>query len=145
MCDYTDDNFYSIAYEVRFWAFSSKKVQFYYKLLGLKNHHPRLTGFNWSKQTGWFLYVCNFGLYIYIHTYIHICIYVVFKYRVLIAIYYSHLFLYIKFSLRVHNNLLLHIYQCIFIHMHIYIVYIYSIYIYSICICFLSWNIRYNN
>ena len=35
---------------------------------------------------------------------------VVFKYRVLIVIYYSHLFLYIKFSLRVVNNLLLYIY-----------------------------------
>ena len=35
---------------------------------------------------------------------------VVFKYRVLIVIYYSHVFLYIKFSLRVLNNLLLYIY-----------------------------------
>ena len=38
---------------------------------------------------------------------------VVFKYRVLIVIYYSHLFLYIKFSLRVLNNLLLYIYTYI--------------------------------
>ena len=39
---------------------------------------------------------------------------VVFKYRVLIVIYYSHLFLYIKFSLRVLNNLLIYIYIYIY-------------------------------
>ena len=40
----------------------------------------------------------------------------VFKYRVLIVIYFSHLFLYIKFSLRVLNNLLLYIYKNIYIY-----------------------------
>ena len=35
---------------------------------------------------------------------------VVFKYRVLIVIYFSRLFLYIKFSLRVLNNFFLYIY-----------------------------------
>ena len=43
---------------------------------------------------------------------------VVFKYRVLIVIYYSHLFLYIKFSLRVLNNLLLYIHIYIFLPEH---------------------------
>ena len=39
---------------------------------------------------------------------------VVFKYRVLIVIYFSYLFLYIKFSLRVLNNLLIYIYIYIY-------------------------------
>ena len=57
---------------------------------------------------------------------------VVFKYRVLIVIYYSHLFLYIKFSLRVLNNLLLYIY------IYIYIIYINYIYILIFKINFLN-------
>ena len=52
---------------------------------------------------------------------------VVFNYRVLIVIYFFHLFLYIKFSLHVLKNLLLyiHIYTYIYIYVYIYI-YIHS-------------------
>ena len=52
---------------------------------------------------------------------------VVFKCRVLIVIYFFHLFLYIKFSLHVLKNLLLyiHIYTYIYIYVYIYI-YIHS-------------------
>ena len=46
---------------------------------------------------------------------------VVFKYRVLIVIYYSHLFLYIEFTLHVLNNLLIYIYIYIYMYVCMYV------------------------